>query len=65
MLLLELPNFQKWPTYSHFATKNPPATIARRFLALVAGGPGADPPAVHARRFLALIAGGPGAEETS
>jgi AcrR family transcriptional regulator len=43
---------------------DPPATIARRFLALVAGGPGADPPAVHAQRFLTLIAGGPGPEET-
>ena len=42
---------------------DPPAAIARRFLALVAGGPGADPPAAIARRFLTLIAGGPGAEE--
>ena len=42
---------------------DPPAAIARHFLALVAGGPGADPPAVLAQRFLTLIAGGPGAEE--
>ena len=42
---------------------DPPAMIARRFLALVAIGPGADPPDVIARRFLTLFAGGPGAEE--
>lgn len=42
---------------------DPPAVLARRFLALVAGGPGCDPPAVLAQRFLTLIAGGAGAEE--
>jgi len=42
---------------------DPPAVLARRFLALVAGGPGCDPPAILAQRFLTLIAGGGGAEE--
>ncbi len=42
---------------------DPPAMIARRFLALVAGAPGGDPPAAIAQRFLTLIAGGPSAEE--
>ncbi len=44
-----------------------PATIARRFLALVVDslgpGPGAEPPDAIAQRFLTLIAGGPGTEE--
>ena len=42
---------------------DPPATIARRFLALVAGGPGVAAPDAIAQRYLALIAGGPGTEE--
>jgi hypothetical protein len=42
---------------------DPPATLARRFLALVAIGPGADPPDVIAERYLNLFAGGPGAED--
>ncbi len=43
---------------------DPPATLARRFLALVAIGPGTDPPDVIAERYLTLFAGGPGAEDT-
>ena len=43
---------------------DPPATLARRFLALVAIGPGAVPPDVIAERYLTLFAGGPGAEDT-
>ncbi len=41
---------------------DPPAVLARRFLALVAGGPGSEPPDAIARRFLALLAGRPGSE---
>ena len=43
---------------------DPPATLARRFLALVAIGPGAVPPDVIAERYLTLFAGGTGAEDT-
>jgi len=43
---------------------DPPATLARRFLALVAIGPGAVPPDVIAARYLTLFAGGPSAEDT-
>ena len=42
---------------------DPPATLARRFLALFARGPDADPPAAIARRYLALTVGGPGEEK--
>jgi len=42
---------------------DPPASIARRFLALVVESPGAEPPDAIAQRFLTLIAGGPGPEE--
>ncbi len=42
---------------------DPPATLARRFLALFASGLDADPPAAIARRYLALTVGGPGEEK--
>ncbi len=42
---------------------DPPATLARRFLALFARGPSADPPAAIAQRYLALTVGGPGKEK--
>jgi AcrR family transcriptional regulator len=44
---------------------DPPAAIARRFLALVADDPGGDPPDAIAQRFLTLIAGDPGREDAT